>query len=249
MARPRRLVGVSTKMYFGFQQTKDYVESIVERLSTASHDFNDIDIFIIPDFVSLSEVARMVRPTQLLVGAQDCFHEDKGPYTGEVSSVQLREVGCKIVELGHAERRRLFGETDEVTGKKAAAVSKNGMIPLVCVGEKTNGDVELAVEECKVQIEAVIKAVPDGAEIIFAYEPVWAIGQAEPAGAERVVAVTKRLRVLTQGRTGTVRFVYGGSAGPGLFDKLSEGVDGLFLGRFAHNPVQFLSTIDEIAPT
>lgn len=245
--RPKRLVGVSTKMYFGVGQTKDYVKRVQTKLSVNHQLLDKADIFVIPDFVSLNSVTDMVKGNGLLVGAQDCYIEDKGAFTGEVSPAQLREVGCNIVELGHAERRRLFYETDEEAARKAAAVCRNGMVPLVCIGEKTKGEVNVAVSECKVQIDAVTKAVPDDAEIILAYEPVWAIGKAEPAGADHVVGVTKELRRLTQRRAGTTRILYGGSAGPGLFAKLSEGVDGLFLGRFAHDPDQFIKTVQEIA--
>ncbi|KAL9056187.1 MAG: hypothetical protein Q9162_003066 [Coniocarpon cinnabarinum] len=247
MQELKRLVGVSTKMYFGVQQTKDYMKNVAAKLSANSHLLDKVDIFIIPDFVSLSSISDMAQGTGLWVGAQDSYSEDKGAFTGEVSPMQLKEVGCTIVELGHAERRRLFNETDAETGKKAAAACRNGMIPLVCIGEKTQGEVSVAVSECQVQVDAVTEAVPDEAAIILAYEPVWAIGKAEPAEAEHVIGVAKELRRLTRGRAGSTRILYGGSAGPGLFAKLSEGVDGLFLGRFAHDPEQFLRTIKEIA--
>jgi len=235
------------KMYFGLQQTKDYTEELLRQLSPESDVFDSVDIFMIPDFISLPLVSSLIKNTKIMLGAQDCHYEDNGAFTGEVSPVSLAEVGCKIVELGHAERRRLFGETDEITGKKAAAAARNGLIPLVCIGEKTRGSVEVAVQECRVQVEAVLKAVPEDSEVILAYEPVWAIGQAEPAAADHVVGVTKELRQIVQGRNGKTRILYGGSAGPGLFEKLAAGVDGLFLGRFAHNVKSFETTIQEIA--
>ena len=234
-------------MYFGVAQTKEYVRAMTTKLSINQNLLSKVDIFIIPDFVSLPSIADTSRCAGLIVGAQDCYSEDKGAFTGEVSPAQLKEVGCEIVELGHAERRRLFHETNEETAKKAAAACRNGMTPLVCIGEKTKGEVSVAVSECQVQVDAVVESIPDDADIILAYEPVWAIGKAEPAGAEHVIGVTKELRRLMQGRQGTTRILYGGSAGPGLFAKLSEGVDGLFLGRFAHDPDQFLKTIQEIA--
>ena len=245
--KPKRLVGTSTKMYFGVEQTREYVRTVLEKLAAQQGSLENIDIFIIPDFISLSSVADMTRETKAMVGAQDCYFEDKGAFTGEVSPTQLREVGCGIVELGHAERRRLFHESDEDTARKAAAVCKADMIPLVCIGEKTKGEVNVAVSECRVQVASVVKAVPDDAEIVLAYEPVWAIGQPEPAAAEHIIEVTKELRKLVQHRKGRSRILYGGSAGPGLFTRLCEGVDGLFLGRFAHDPDQFLQAIQEIA--
>ena len=245
--RPKRLVGVSTKMYFGVEQTREYVRAVLNKLSANQSLLEKVDVFVIPDFISLASIVEIASTSKLLVGAQDSYFEDRGAFTGEVSPNQLREVGCSLVELNHAERRRLFHETDEDAAKKAAATCRNGMVPLVCIGEKTQGEVNIAVAECQIQVEAVTKAIPDNADIVLAYEPVWAIGKEEPAGADHVVNVTKELRRLTQDRRGTTRILYGGSAGPGLFKKLSQGVDGLFLGRFAHDAEKFLKTIEEIA--
>ncbi|KAK8079143.1 Triosephosphate isomerase [Apiospora phragmitis] len=245
----RRLVGVSTKMYFSAARTRDYVQQVKELLSTTPHLLDEVDVFIIPDHITLASVIGQLEGTKVLTGAQDAFYESAGAFTGEVSPAVLAEVGCRIVELGHAERHRLFGETDEDTARKAAAAAQNGMIPLVCIGECTQGEVSVAVDECRVQVEFVMAAVSDGAEVILAYEPVWAIGAAQPAAAEYVVDVAQRLRGLdcVQKREGVTRLLYGGSAGPGLFEKLKTGVDGLFLGRFAHDPSQFYKTIQEVA--
>ncbi|KAI8624976.1 triosephosphate isomerase [Xylariaceae sp. FL1651] len=293
--RRRRLVGVSTKMYFSFARTTSYMDALVSALSQLSPDLlaslRDTDIFVIPDHVSLTSVIAQLRraPVPVLAGAQDAFHEDAGAFTGEVSPAVLAEVGCRVLELGHAERRRLFGETDESAARKAAAAARNGIVPLVCVGERTkppalssssppaftptavsphdsssqndvdddhdhddydkNLDVPSALPEIRTQVEAVLSAVPPTADVILAYEPVWAIGAAAPAGASYVVAVAQAIRefACVRGRPGTTRILYGGSAGPGLFGKLKDGVDGLFLGRFAHDPEQFVKTICEVA--
>ncbi|KAI0114434.1 triosephosphate isomerase [Nemania sp. FL0031] len=288
----RRLVGVSTKMYFSFARTSTYISTLLKLLADlppeARTSLQDIDIFVIPDHISLSSVISQLRdnnnnpcPVPILPGAQDAFHEDSGAFTGEVSPAVLAEVGCRILELGHAERRRLFGETDDTTAKKAAAAARNGIIPLVCVGERTKPptvptsalpgssfslsgtggrgqgqdqeretlDTRTALPEIRVQVETVLNAVPDTAEVILAYEPVWAIGAAAPASAEYVTAVAHAIRDLECVRrrpAGSTRILYGGSAGPGLFEKL-DGVDGLFLGRFAHDPEQFVKTILEIS--
>ncbi|KAH6895925.1 Triosephosphate isomerase [Thelonectria olida] len=247
----RRLVGVSTKMYFSASRTSQYVDQLLQLLpSSESSQLDDIDVFIIPDHVTLVSTIDKVKGAKIWCGAQDTFHEDTGAYTGEVSPAVLAEVGCKLVEVGHAERRRLFGETDEITAKKAAATARNGMVPLVCIGEKTRSETSIsAVDECRGQVESVLSAVPDEADVILAYEPVWAIGAAQPAAVDYVVAVTVAIRQLDciQRRKGSTRILYGGSAGPGLFEKLKDGVDGLFLGRFAHDPAQFYKTIQEVA--
>ncbi|KAI1079718.1 Triosephosphate isomerase [Whalleya microplaca] len=245
----RRIVGVSTKMYFSASKTTQYVNEILQNLSKASDVSDRLDVFIIPDHITLTSVISQLKGTKILPGAQDAFYEDSGAYTGEVSPAVLSEVGCRIVEVGHAERRRIFGETDHDTARKAAAAARNGLIPLVCIGERTKGEVAVAVSECKSQVEAVMTSLPHDAEVILAYEPVWAIGAAQPAGADHVVGVTKDVRNLecVQGRKGVTRIIYGGSAGPGLFEQLKAGVDGLFLGRFGHDPASFCKTIIEVA--
>ncbi|KAI2464222.1 Triosephosphate isomerase [Annulohypoxylon bovei var. microspora] len=255
----RRIVGVSTKMYFSAARTKQYVHELLHIISSSPPSppnlLDQLDVFIIPDHITLTSVVSQLEGTNILTGAQDAFSEDTGAYTGEVSPAVLAEVGCRIVELGHAERRRMFGETDGDTARKAAAAARHGMTPLVCIGERTKGEggeataTATAVDECKPQIEAVLASLPDDADVVLAYEPVWAIGAAEPAGAQHVVGVTREIRALecVRRRKGTTRILYGGSAGPGLFEQLKDGVDGLFLGRLAHDPAQFYRTILEVA--
>lgn len=249
-SRPRRIVGTSLKMYFDLPSTLSYVESVAALSTFASE--NHVDLFVIPDFISLLSTKDILANTAVMLGAQDTFWEDKGAYTGEVSPLNLSQAGVRIVEIGHAERRRLFHETDADVARKAAAAVRNGLIPLICIGEKTHGQIAsaavgMAIQECKPQIQAVLDAVPDDSEIILAYEPVWAIGASQPAGADHVVAVTQQLRKLTEGRKGDVRILYGGSAGPGIFGKLKDGVDGLFLGRFAHDVKNLEQVIKEMA--
>lgn len=248
--REKRLVGTSLKMYFDLPSTLRYVESVAALSQTASAA--NIDLFVIPDFVTLLPSADRLKDTSVWLGAQDAYSEDKGAYTGEVSPLTLSQAGVKVVEIGHAERRRLFGETDEDVAKKAAAIVRNNMIPLICIGEKQKSDIAsqavgMAVEECKPQIEAALSLLPDDAEVILAYEPVWAIGASQPAGADHVVAVTQNLRALCAGRKGRTRILYGGSAGPGTFEALKEGVDGCFLGRFAHDVGNLEKVIQEMS--
>ncbi|KAK4499211.1 hypothetical protein PRZ48_009724 [Zasmidium cellare] len=248
--REKRLVGTSLKMYFDLPSTLRYVESVATLAQTASTA--NVDLFVIPDFVSLLPSKDRLQNTDVWLGAQDTYSEDKGAYTGEVSPLTLSQAGVKVVEIGHAERRRLFGETDEDVAKKAAAIVRNGMIPLVCIGEKSKSDIAsqavgMAVSECKPQIEAALSQIPDDAEVILAYEPVWAIGASEPAGADHVVAVTQNLRALCAARKGRTRILYGGSAGPGTFQRLKEGVDGCFLGRFAHDVKNLEKVIQEMS--
>lgn len=248
----RRLVGFSTKMYFSVQRTEEYAQSLIEQLQSVSKEsLQNVDIFILPDYITIPGTIQQLKssPVPVWTGAQDCHWEDEGAFTGEVSPAALKYVGVQLVAVGHAERRRLFAEDDAMVADKAAAVSRNGMVPLVCIGEKTEGDIQTAIDECARQVDAVVAAVHDDAEIALAYEPVWAIGAAQPAGEKYILAVVDGLRRLPSvvSRKGVTRVVYGGSAGPGLFGSLKDGLDGLFLGRFGHDPERFVQTVKEVA--
>lgn len=346
---------------------------------------------------------RPSQPLPFLLGAQDTHWQPAGAYTGEVSPRSLRQLGVTLVEIGHAERRALFGESDEVTARKARAVTDEGMVPLVCVGEvsapttvrvpvaaevnvdeqrgptttttttgaamgasaapvaststvppgadpgtladtaamtaataahtnitnTTNASttstdpattakaatgaiadaaftasadaatapeaaaktdttaaaaaaVAAAVAECAVQVRAVLTAIPPEAPVVFAYEPVWAIGRPAPASVAHVAGVVAGIRrvvdevavemmaagegVVKGGkgegeaktkaggasvRPGAVRVLYGGSAGPGLWRDggLGKAVDGMFLGRFAHEVEGVQKVVAEVEET
>ena len=250
---PALLLGVSTKMYFTYSQTNTYLADLCNTFySPTTSTAETPTLFVIPSFPSLGLAAANLRSTpHILLGAQDCHWEDYGPWTGEVSPAELADVGCSLVELGHAERRRApFNETNEIVAAKAAAAVRNGLVPLVCIGEVARSKVAsegvgLAVREVIPQVKAVLESVPGRAGVVFAYEPVWAIGAEEPAGVEHVRTVVGEIKRAVNdmaGRTGEVRVIYGGSAGPGTWKGLSGMLDGLFLGRFAHD----LSNVERV---
>ena len=252
---PQRLVGVNTKMYFDLPTTTAYISAIA-RIAPSPN--SSCGIFVIPCYPCLEAAHKLLEATpQVLLGAQNCHAEDTGAYTGEVSPLMLKQAGCSMVCLGHAERRRPpVNETDEDVAQKAIAVIRNGMIPLVCIGEKTQSNimsegVGLAIRECTPQIMEVMKGLPGNVPIIFAYEPVWAIGAQEPASADHVLSVVPSLKdrireVFGEHQAGMIRILYGGSAKSGTWQILKDGVDGLFLGRFAHNVDNFEKVIEEV---
>lgn len=250
---PRHLVGVSLKMYFDLPATKKYITALWEAYTQPPHP--TCGIFILPSLPALSDASAALSKTpHILLGAQNSHWEDSGAYTGEVSPKMLKQIGCGMVEIGHAERRCApFNEDDEMTAKKAVAAVRNGLIPLVCIGEKSkraimSEGVGTAILECGPQVAAVLDAIPPEADIVFAYEPVWTIGAQQPASADHVLAVVKNLRmgIAGRGRSGEVRILYGGSAMPGTWEALREGVDGLFLGRFAHEFEAFRRVVGEV---
>jgi triosephosphate isomerase len=242
-------VGVSLKMYFGHAQALDWCARVAD-LATAHPAVASgaVELFAIPGYLAVPAAVEIFDGSRVLVGAQDLASEDNGAFTGEVSGVELAEVGVRVVEVGHAERRRLFGETDEIVAEKTAAALRNNIAPVLCIGESIRQEPADAASECLRQLDSALTDAPEG-RLIVAYEPVWAIGAAEPAPAEYIRAVCAILRASVSalpGHDGSV-VIYGGSAGPGLLTELGDDVDGLFLGRFAHDPAALGRVLDEAA--
>jgi triosephosphate isomerase len=246
-ATPQVTVGVSLKTYFGHARARAWFADIAQRAGAhpAVAD-GRVRFFVIPTYLQIPAALEAFAGTPVLVGAQDVSQFDAGAYTGEVTAAELAEVGVALAEIGHAERRRLFGETDSVTAAKAAAALNHGITPVLCIGEVEHLGSPAAARANVEQLAANLEGVPAG-PVIVAYEPVWAIGAAEPAPDEHIVTVTRALRAALDAdpaRTGSV-VIYGGSAGPGLLTRLGDAVDGLFLGRFAHEPSALVAVLDE----
>lgn len=242
----RILVGVSTKMYLGYRDSLDWLERVRHEVDTRpALAAGRVVPFVIPSFPVLPAAARLLAGSPLLLGAQNCGWSD-GPWTGEVAPSMLAELGVRLVEIGHAERRQHFGEDDAMVALKVRAADDAGLTPLLCVGERDGGQPAAAADFVFRQIESAVDGDWDLAgRLVVAYEPVWAIGAAEPAAAAYVSDVVNRLRdQLTAAGVPGLPVIYGGSAKPGLLPTL-EGLSGLFLGRFAHDPVNFGAVLDE----
>lgn len=246
-------IAVSLKMYFSHARTDEYCHAIAA-LAQADDGVaaGTTDLVVLPTFVSIPAALAAVRGTAVRVGAQDLAATDAGAFTGEVSGAELAELGCTHVEVGHAERRTLFGETDAVVAAKTRAAFRTGLTPILCVGEPTRTDPAAAADSC---LRQVIDAVgrPDGVgaaapRTIVAYEPHWAIGAPRPAPTTHVAQVCRRLHAGLTGVLPDVAVLYGGSAGPGLLTELAGHVDGLFLGRFAHDPRAVAGVLAEARP-
>jgi triosephosphate isomerase len=250
----RFVIGSSLKMYFGHKRTLEWVRAVADvcRLHPATTS-GLVQFFVIPTFPSIPGVVELARPAGIAIGAQDLHWEDAGPFTGEVSGVELAELGCSMVEIGHAERRAMFGETDEIVARKTLAALRNRLVPMPCVGEREPGAPVRAAELCIEQLESALapaRASGTGGQLVVAYEPIWAIGAPEPAPAEYVTAVCRALREHLAGdeQFPDAKVIYGGSAGPGLLPRIAADVDGMFLGRFAHDPSAVRRILDEVRP-
>ncbi len=250
-------VGVSLKMYFGHAAALDWCRAaaaIARRHPSVAE--GRLEVFVAPSFPVLPAAVDIFTGTGVRVAAQDLAAADSGAYTGEVSGRELVEIGVDLVEVGHAERRRMFGEDELVVADKTAAAVRAGLAPVLCLGESDPEPAEIAAAECARQLESALGRLPDrgaGPPVVVAYEPHWAIGSAEPAPDEHIRAVCTALgSTLTDlGCPPGSRVIYGGSAGPGLLARLGTSVSGLFLGRFAHDPDalhQVLAEADQLLP-
>jgi triosephosphate isomerase len=242
------IIGVSLKMYFGHAQTLDWCRRVAT-LAT-ERPASGTRVFLLPSFPSLPGVADLLAGTGIAFGAQDLTADDAGAQTGEVGGAMLAEVGCRYVEVGHAERRTLFGESEELVSAKTAAALRHGLVPVLCLGETGHGEAAEAAVECVRQLESALTASRTAGltgPLVIAYEPHWAIGAAEPAPDEHISTVCAALRTAVADLDAhpDSSVIYGGSAGPGLLTRLADTVDGLFLGRFAHDPAALASVLDE----
>jgi triosephosphate isomerase len=210
-----------------------------------------IQPFVIPSFTAVREVKRALAGTRVKVGAQNMHWAEAGAWTGELSPVQLEDCGLDLIELGHSERREHFGETDHTVGLKTEAAVRHGFVPLICVGETLE-------ERESSRADAVLTAQAEGAlqflderqraaPILFAYEPVWAIGdKGIPASsdyADQQQALIKRAAAAIL--RGAPPVLYGGSVNPGNAAELigQPHVDGLFIGRSAWAPEGYIDIL------
>jgi len=214
----------------------------------------DREVIVAPVFTALAAVAAALAGSPIRVAAQDSHWEEKGAFTGEVSGSLLRDAGCSAVIVGHSERRQLFGETDEQVGRKTHAALRNGLLPIVCVGEtlaeRESGAVDRVIGR---QVRGALAGLgPDqAAALAVAYEPVWAIGTgrtASPAQANEVHAFIRGLLSELFGATvaGRVRVLYGGSVKPDNVDELMREpeLDGVLVGGASLEAASFLRIVN-----
>ncbi|MGX1667967.1 triose-phosphate isomerase [Streptomyces sp. NPDC055400] len=241
------LLGVSLKMYLGHHETLNWSRKIVQLADRhPAVTSGAARLFVLPAFPAIVPVAGILARSGVDIGAQDIATEDVGAYTGEVSGPYLKEIGCRYAEVGHAERRRLYGEGDTVVAAKTAAALRNGLTPVLCVGELDPVDPEEAARRTVAEAARLLYGM--GGKVVLAYEPQWAIGAPEPASPEHIntvcTALGEWLKARPQQAGSTV--IYGGSAGPGLLTRLGDSAGGLFLGRFAHDPAAVGRILDEV---
>lgn len=234
----KRWVGTSWKMNKTLAEALAYAEALK---SFVPECHSGIQPFIIPPFTLVREVKKALASTEVKVGAQNMHWEDSGAWTGEISPVMLQDCGVDLVELGHSERREHFGETGETVGLKVAAAVRHGLTPLICVGETlTEREAGRGEEVIARQVRGALQLIRGDVsrpEILFAYEPVWAIGE---KGIPATPAYAGRQHGLIADLAGEILrsvppVLYGGSVNPGNAAQLlnEPRIDGLFMGRAA----------------
>ncbi len=225
-----------------------------------SADVASVDVSVHPPFVDLRSVQTVLedRGIPVALGAQHCYFEEEGAFTGEVSPAMLERLGVSYVIVGHSERRRLFGQTDEQVRAIVPAVIKHSMKPVVCVGEdgeeRERGETE---EILTGQVTAALKGLPPAqiAAMVVAYEPVWAIGTGKTASAGDAQAGCAHVRAVVSELAGenaaaSLRVLYGGSVTADTTAELISGedVDGFLVGGASLRAAEFVAIVRGAAP-
>jgi triosephosphate isomerase len=246
------IIAGNWKMHKTHQEAAEFVASVKDALANLS----DVETVICAPFTALPAVAEAAKGTAIAFGAQNLHYEEKGAFTGEIAPGMLRALGCTYVIVGHSERRQYFHETDELINKKVHAALKAGLRPILCVGE----DLEqrergLTNEVVAMQTETGLKGLnPDQvAQVVIAYEPIWAIGTGKSSTAEDANLVIGHIRktvatLFGEDAAQNVRIQYGGSVKPeniATFLKQPE-IDGALVGGASLEPESFIGLVQAV---
>lgn len=248
----RPMMAANWKMNKTVRETEDYIAKLIPRTA----DTEGVDVAVFVPFTALSQATRMAEDANVIVGAQNFYYEDSGAFTGEVSAPMLTDLGVEAAVVGHSERREVFGESDDTVAKKAARAVSAGILPVVCVGEtKEERDSSSSGmwEKVSGQVRRVMEELDevDGDAIVFAYEPIWAIGTGDTASPEDAQDAIGQIRgLLSELRgeefAGKVRILYGGSVKPENSDDImsQKDVDGGLVGGASLDPDTFIQLVE-----
>jgi triosephosphate isomerase (TIM) len=249
------MMAANWKMNKTVREAQEYTAALLPRAA----DAEGVDVAVFAPFTSLPEVARMSQDSAVMAGAQNFFYEDSGAFTGEVSAPMLLDVGARAVIVGHSERRELFGETDELVARKTRRAVEADLLPVVCVGEtKEERDAGDMWEKVSGQLRRVMEELdgPKGESIVFAYEPIWAIGTGETATPEDAQEAIGKIRDLLKELEGNdfaeaVRILYGGSVKPNNAAEImaQRDVDGALVGGASLEVESFMELVEAARET
>jgi len=245
MRRP--YLAANWKMHKTVTEAAQFVDALLPRIAATQHD-----VVICPSFLALSEVVERSRGSAVRVAAQNMHEEESGAFTGEVSAPMLVEAEVDAVVLGHSERREHFGETDEALARKVPAALAAGLEPILCIGEseeardaeQTDGVLERQLRLDLAEVESTKLA-----DVVIAYEPIWAIGTgrtATPEQAQETIAFVRDVLRERGAQAGRVRILYGGSVKPGNAAELmaQPDIDGALVGGASLDPDDFAAIVE-----
>jgi len=238
-----------------WKMNKTILESIalVKELKDFVRDTKGVDIVICPPFTSLWVIREIINETNIHLGAQNLYKEEKGAFTGEISPLMLKDLGCEYVILGHSERRKYFKETSDEIAEKTKIAFKHNLIPIVCVGEnleeRESGQYKKIIEK---EIKALFCEIDSvfAAKLIIAYEPIWAIGTGKSSNPEDADSIIKFIRQLFYSQYGSkvaeqIRILYGGSVNAKNISEFMDksDVDGALVGGASLHALSFSQII------
>ncbi|MET0673260.1 MAG: triose-phosphate isomerase [Microbacterium pygmaeum] len=234
------LIAGNWKMNLDHLQAVAFVQKLHWALKDAKHEVGSVEVAVFPPFTDIRTVQTLIDADKIAfsLGAQDLSTHDAGAYTGEISGAFLSKLNCGYVIIGHSERREYHDETDEVVAAKVQAALRHELVPVICVGETLEQREESGPTAVSVgQLEVALEGVPSGADIVVAYEPVWAIGTGQVASPEQAQEVCAALRTVIAEKLGQdaadrTRVLYGGSVKSGNVASFMRepDVDGALVG-------------------
>jgi triosephosphate isomerase len=232
------------KMNKTIGETEDFIQSFLPMVKA----FTDVEILIAPSFTSLSIASQLLKGTHIRLAGQDVFYEEKGAFTGEISSAMLLSAGCSEVIIGHSERRQYFNETDDIVNKKIKTVRGNNLGVILCIGETlTEREENKTFDILERQLVGSLRDMSLKG-INIAYEPVWAIGTGKTATPEQANEahsyIRKWLREYGEGAD-SVRILYGGSVTPDNIKSLmaENEINGALVGGASLKPDSFAKIV------
>jgi triosephosphate isomerase len=238
------------KMYKTPAETTAFFESFRPLVERSEH----CEIVICPPFTNLRAAVDAAQGTRIRVGAQNCYWEKEGAFTGEVSAAMVKASGCSHVIIGHSERRQYFGETDDTVLKRTLAALEAGLIPIVCVGERLEErESNRTNEVLAAQFRGGLSKLQEAQfhKIVIAYEPVWAIGTGKTATPDMAGETHRSIRGHVQSAFGrdaaaNVRILYGGSVKPDNVKALmaQPEIDGVLVGGASLKPADFATIVN-----
>lgn len=239
------LVGASWKMYKTVKEGTEYINGLQDFMDEKFAEVSNITVFVLPTFLAIDAFSKSIYHSNLKYGSQNCFWENEGPYTGEVSPMHLKDLGCSFVELGHPERKSILKEDLKMVNKKIKACIRNGISPVLCMGEEEKQEtIDGAKKFIESQLSVLLKGIEaeDIAKIVLAYEPAWAIGASEAADTSYIGSMMDHIRKFLASRYGEELYseqliIYGGSVNRDTAKNILEirENNGIFIGRASLN--------------